>query len=87
MNESPHRGSKYPLEGKTLHMILTELYEHFGWDGLARQLPINSFLDNHSIKSSLTFLRRTPWAREKIEKIYRSFLQGKVQQAGDDIES
>ena len=87
MNESPHRGSKYPLEGKTLHMILTELYEHFGWDGLARQLPINSFIDNPSIKSSLSFLRRTPWARGKIEKIYRSFLQGKVQQAGDDSES
>ena len=87
MNESTHRGSKDPLEGKTLQMILTELYEHFGWAGLARQLPINSFIDNPSIKSSLSFLRRTPWARGKIEKIYRSFLQGKVQQAGDDSES
>lgn len=87
MNESPRTRSKDPLEGKTLQMILTELHEHFGWDGLARQLPINSFIDNPSIKSSLTFLRRTPWAREKIEKIYRSFLQGKLQQADNDTES
>lgn len=87
MNESPRTRSKDPLEGKTLQIILTELHEHFGWEGLARQLPINSFIDNPSIKSSLTFLRRTPWAREKIEKMYRSFLQGKLQQADSDTES
>ena len=67
-----------PLEGKTLEVILTELFEHFGWEGLARQVSINCFQIDPSIKSSLKFLRRTPWARTKIENIYLSFIQGKI---------
>lgn len=78
MNERPHRPSKDPLEGKTLKAILTELYDHFGWDGLSRQLSINCFEENPSINSSLKFLRKTPWARTRLEKIYLSFIQGKI---------
>ena len=78
MNEGPHRNSKDPLEGKTLKAILTELYEHFGWEGLSRQLSINCFEENPSINSSLKFLRKTPWARTRLEKIYLSFIQGKL---------
>jgi uncharacterized protein (DUF2132 family) len=77
MNESPRRHSKDPLEGKTLESILIELHEHFGWDGLARQISIKCFEVDPSIQSSLKFLRRTPWARARVEKMYLSFLQGK----------
>lgn len=80
MNDQSHTRPKDPLEGKTLKAMLTELYEHFGWDGLSRQLSINCFEDNPSINSSLKFLRKTPWARTKLEKIYLSFLQGKLKQ-------
>jgi uncharacterized protein (DUF2132 family) len=82
MNEHSNKNPKDPLEGKTLKGILTELYEHFGWEGLSRQLSINCFEDNPSINSSLKFLRKTPWARTRLEKIYLSFLQGKLAQRG-----
>jgi uncharacterized protein (DUF2132 family) len=80
MNEHSYRTPKDPLEGKTLKAILTELYDHFGWEGLSRQLSINCFEDNPSINSSLKFLRKTPWARTKLENIYLSFVQGKLHQ-------
>ncbi len=66
-----------PLEGKTLESIIRELYEHFGWEGLEKQVSINCFKTDPSIKSSLKFLRRTPWARTKVENVYLSFIQGK----------
>jgi uncharacterized protein (DUF2132 family) len=78
MNQPPHKNPKDPLEGKTLKAILSELHEHFGWEGLSRQLSINCFEENPSINSSLKFLRKTPWARTRLEKIYLSFLQGKL---------
>ena len=59
-----------PLHGKTLEMIVTELSERYGWEELGRMVPINSFKNNPSIKSSLTFLRKTPWARKKVEDLY-----------------
>ncbi len=59
-----------PLHGKTLQMILEELLETYRWEGLAEQIRINCFMDNPSIKSSLTFLRKTPWARAKVEELY-----------------
>ena len=62
--------SKDPLHGKTLEMILTQLVGHFGWDDLGRMININCFTSNPSIKSSLTFLRKTPWARKKVEDLY-----------------
>ena len=62
--------SKDPLHGKTLEMILTQLVGHFGWDDLGRMININCFTSNPSIKSSLIFLRKTPWARKKVEDLY-----------------
>ncbi|PSR55275.1 hypothetical protein AHMF7605_18080 [Adhaeribacter arboris] len=59
-----------PLHGKTLEMILTHLVEYYGWDELGARININSFTSNPSIKSSLTFLRKTPWARKKVEDLY-----------------
>ncbi|TDH29360.1 DUF2132 domain-containing protein [Segetibacter sp. 3557_3] len=66
--------SNDPLHGKTLEMILTYLVEHFGWEDLGRIININCFTNNPSIKSSLTFLRKTPWARKKVEELYLSTL-------------
>lgn len=59
-----------PLHGKTLEAILTELQARYGWEGLSIRININCFKENPSIKSSLKFLRRTPWAREKVEALY-----------------
>jgi uncharacterized protein (DUF2132 family) len=59
-----------PLHGITLEMMLTHLVKTYGWDELADRLPVNCFINNPSIKSSLTFFRKTPWAREKVEKLY-----------------
>ncbi|NRH26517.1 VF530 family protein [Pseudomonas sp. MS19] len=61
---------KNPLHGVTLEAILNQLVEQFGWDGLAQRIDIRCFKSDPSIKSSLTFLRRTPWAREKVEALY-----------------
>ena len=59
-----------PLHGVTLERLLTELAGHFGWEELGRRVPIRCFQYDPSIKSSLTFLRRTPWARAKVEELY-----------------
>jgi uncharacterized protein (DUF2132 family) len=61
-----------PLHGLTLEKILTELVEHFGWDELGRTISVRCFHNNPSIKSSLIFLRKTPWARKKVEDLYLS---------------
>jgi uncharacterized protein (DUF2132 family) len=61
---------KDPLQGITLERILTELHAQVGWDGLAEKVHIRCFEENPSITSSLKFLRRTPWARTKIERLY-----------------
>jgi len=59
-----------PLHGVTLEMILQQLIAHHGWDGLGRQIEIRCFNIDPSIASSLKFLRRTPWARERVESLY-----------------
>jgi uncharacterized protein (DUF2132 family) len=59
-----------PLHGVTLEMILTRLVEHYGWQELGAMINIKCFNQDPSIKSSLKFLRRTPWAREKVERLY-----------------
>ena len=64
------RRSSNPLEGVTLETIVTALVENYGWERLGEKIRINCFSENPSIKSSLTFLRKTPWAREKVEKLY-----------------
>ena len=58
------------LHGKTLEMILTQLVAHYGWPELGYLIRINCFLSEPSIKSSLQFLRKTPWARKKVEDLY-----------------
>lgn len=62
--------SRDPLHGVTLEQIVTALAEEFGWAELGRQVPVRCFLFDPSVKSSLTFLRKTPWARAKVEAIY-----------------
>jgi len=60
-----------PLHGKRLDAIIEELLDYYGgWEGLGEQVNIRCFTENPSLKSSLTFLRKTPWAREKVEKLY-----------------
>jgi uncharacterized protein (DUF2132 family) len=62
--------SNDPLHGKTLQNIVESLVNYFGFDTLAELVPINCFKTNPSVKSTLTFLRKTPWARTKIEDLY-----------------
>lgn len=59
-----------PLHGITLEMIVNRLVAHYGWPGLGQQIDINCFLNNPSVAASLKFLRRTPWARKKVEELY-----------------
>ncbi len=59
-----------PLHGITLEQILVQLVDFYGWEELGYKININSFNNNPTIKSSLTFLRKTPWAREKVERLY-----------------
>jgi uncharacterized protein (DUF2132 family) len=64
-----------PLHGKTLEYIVNYLYDFYGWEELAERIPINCFKSNPSVKSSLTFLRKTPWARKKVEDLYVEVLK------------
>jgi uncharacterized protein (DUF2132 family) len=72
----PANVSKDPLHGVTLETILQELVAHHGWAELAHQVQIRCFMFDPSITSSLKFLRRTPWARAKVEDIYRRYRAG-----------
>ncbi|MES2151775.1 MAG: VF530 family protein [Pseudomonadota bacterium] len=62
--------SHQALHGITLEALLIRLQGHYGWDGLAQRVDINCFMSEPSIKSSLKFLRKTPWARSKVEELY-----------------
>ncbi len=59
-----------PLHGKTLETILNQLVEKFGWEELGIRIRINCFVENPTVSSSLKFLRKTPWARKKVEDLY-----------------
>ena len=59
-----------PLHGKTLEMILNGLVDHYGWSELGKRINIRCFNSNPSVQSSLKFLRKTPWARKKVENLY-----------------
>ncbi len=59
-----------PLHGLTLQMIVEQLLAHYGWEALGARVNIRCFQDNPSVKSSLTFLRKTPWARKEVEDLY-----------------
>lgn len=66
-----------PLHGITLERIVTELSAHYGWEQLGEQIPIRCFTHDPSVSSSLKFLRRTPWARKKVEGLYLFMLKVK----------
>ena len=66
--------SKDPLHGQTLEMILTHLVARMGWEEMAELIDINCFKKDPSIQSSLKFLRKTPWARKKVEQLYLHML-------------
>jgi uncharacterized protein (DUF2132 family) len=70
MIDQPH---KDPLHGVTLEMMLNQLVEHHGWEKLGQIINIRCFNNDPSIKSSLQFLRRTPWARTKVEELYLKY--------------
>lgn len=70
-----------PLHGLTLEAMLTELVAHFGWPGLGERIDIRCFTSEPSIASSLKFLRKTPWAREKVESLYLFMLRERARAA------
>lgn len=64
------QSARDPLHGKTLEHIVTALVDHYGWEELGRRVEIRCFTHDPSVKSSLVFLRKTPWARSKVEQLY-----------------
>ena len=66
---------KNPLHGVTLEQIVTQLADHYGWPGLAERIALRCFSSQPSVASSLKFLRKTPWAREKVEGLYLFMLR------------
>lgn len=70
-----HDQSHDPLHGMTLVKILEALHAHYDWDELGERIPIRCFQSDPSIKSSLKFLRKTPWARAKVEELYIQMIQ------------
>jgi len=69
-DEEPREHPRDPLHGVTLETIVRTLQERHGWEEMGRRVRVRCFNENPSIKSSLTFLRKTPWAREKVENWY-----------------
>lgn len=76
--------SRNPLHGITLETIVNELVAHFGWDKLGQQVNIRCFTSDPSVASSLKFLRRTPWARQKVESLYLFMLRERARAARKD---
>jgi uncharacterized protein (DUF2132 family) len=74
MSETPAQ-PRNPLHGHTLEGLLTELVAHYGWDGLAERVQLRCFSIEPSIASSLKVLRKTPWARDKVESLYLFMLR------------
>ena len=71
-----------PLHGMTLEAIITALQAHYGWAGLAERIPVRCFASDPSVASSLKFLRKTPWAREKVEGLYLFMLRDAARKGG-----
>ena len=80
-SDTPTHQSTDPLHGVTLERMLNELVAFFGWDELGQQVRIACFNSDPSITSSLKFLRRTPWARDKVESLYLFMLREQARQA------
>ncbi len=76
MNNQP---SNDPLHGITLEQIVNRLVDRYGWDELGKRIRIRCFTSNPSVKSSLNFLRKTPWARKKVEDLYIAMQRGRNQ--------
>lgn len=77
LNEQPRN----PLHGLTLEAIVGELEAYFGWAKLGQRIPVRCFTHDPSVKSSLKFLRKTPWARDKVEGLYLFMLREKTKKA------
>lgn len=77
-NNQPQEQINNPLHGVKLLSILEVLVEQYGWKKLAEEININCFKSNPSIKSSLNFLRKTPWAREQVEQLYLGLEERKI---------
>ena len=77
LNEQPRN----PLHGLTLEAIVGELEAYFGWPELGQRIPVRCFTHDPSVKSSLKFLRKTPWARDKVEGLYLFMLREKTKKA------
>jgi uncharacterized protein (DUF2132 family) len=79
----PNSQPNNPLHGITLENLLTQLVSHYGWEELGRRIDIRCFNHDPSLKSSLTFLRKTPWARARVEELYvKTDLAAKPPSAG-----
>ena len=76
--DNPHKNN--PMHGVKLVQILEELEAHYGWDELDKRIRINCFNSNPSIKSCLKFLRKTPWARAKVEALYLEMLKNQKEE-------
>jgi uncharacterized protein (DUF2132 family) len=72
--------ARNPLHGITLEAMVTALSVHYGWEGLAQRIPVRCFAMDPSVSSSLKFLRKTPWAREKVEGLYL-FMQREIRRS------
>jgi uncharacterized protein (DUF2132 family) len=77
---TPAPDQSNPMHGVTLDLILTELVAHYGWNAMGQKIEIRCFTSDPSIASSLKFLRRTPWARAKVEGMYRDLLRVRARQ-------
>jgi len=82
VSAAPPRQPRNPLHGITLEAMVTALQQHYGWRGLAEQIPVRCFQSDPSVSSSLKFLRKTPWAREKVESLYLFMLRERRRQGG-----
>ena len=76
-----------PLHGYTLEQIVVSLSDYYGWEGLAERIPVRCFMFEPTVKSSLKFLRRTPWARKKMEDLFVYTLEKYGAEDGEDSEA
>ena len=84
-SQAPSPQPRNPLHGLTLEMIVTQLADHYGWVQLGTLVPVRCFTHEPSVGSSLKFLRRTPWAREKVESLYLFMLREQKRQHQDPV--
>lgn len=75
--DSPQKHARDPLHGVTLETVLKSVVQRYGWREMARRIPVRCFMFDPTVKSSLTFLRKTPWARQKLEDWYVADLRRK----------